>query len=149
MDAGSGAIGYISSMDVFSFGHSNSLLFKWQEARGLHSVSAVSWKVHTTWTFEEHLMASLMKALRQCLFLLGKTMRNKKASEFNNDTLRGLTDQGPRGSPREVYPDGPWDGPRSVEGHEIRWRGLQTISEQLSWLTIKPRFCNGTRTLLL
>ena len=56
-------------------------------------------------------MASLTKALGLRLFLLGKIRRNKKASEFNHDTLRGLTDQGPRGSPREVYPDGPWDGP--------------------------------------
>ena len=56
-------------------------------------------------------MASLIKALGLHLFLLGKPWRNKKASEFNHDTLRGLTDQGPRGSPREVYPDGPWDGP--------------------------------------
>ena len=55
-------------------------------------------------------MASLMKALRRCLFLLGKTWRNKKASKFNHDTLGGLTDQGPRGSPRGYYLDGPWAG---------------------------------------
>ena len=58
--------------------------------------------------FIEHLMASLiMKALGQCLFLLGKTRRNKKASKFNHDMLKGLTDQGPRGSPRRNYLDGP------------------------------------------
>ena len=52
-------------------------------------------------------MASLMKALGLHLFLLGKTRRNKKASEFNHDTLEGLTDQGPKGFPREYYLDGP------------------------------------------
>ena len=54
-------------------------------------------------------MASLTKALRLHSFLLGKTRRNKKASEFNHDTLGGLTDQGPRGSPRQYYLDGLWD----------------------------------------
>ena len=44
-------------------------------------------------------MASLIKALGLRLFLLDKTRRNKKASEFNHDTLGGLMDQGPRGSP--------------------------------------------------
>ena len=52
-------------------------------------------------------MASLTKALGLHLFLLSKTRRNKKASEFNHDTLGGLMDQGPRGSPWEFYPDGP------------------------------------------
>ena len=56
--------------------------------------------------FIEHLMASLMKALGLRLFLPNKIRRNKKASEFNHDTLRGLTDQGPRGSPWGYYPDG-------------------------------------------
>ena len=42
--------------------------------------------------FTEHLMASLTKALELCVFLLGKTRRNKKAFEFNHDTLGGLTD---------------------------------------------------------
>ena len=65
-------------------------------------------------------MASLTKALELHLFLLDKIRRNKKASEFNHDTLEGLTDQGPRDSPWEFYPDGPWDGPRSVEGCETR-----------------------------
>ena len=50
--------------------------------------------------FTEHLMASLTKAVGLHLFLLGKTRRNKKAFEFNHDTLGGLTNQGPRGSPR-------------------------------------------------
>ena len=44
-------------------------------------------------------MVSLTKALGLRLFLLNKIRRNKKASEFNHDTLRGLIDQGPRGSP--------------------------------------------------
>ena len=57
--------------------------------------------------FIEHLMASHMKALGLCLFLLGKTRRNKKAFEFNHDTLGGLTYQGPGGSPWEFYMDGP------------------------------------------
>ena len=57
--------------------------------------------------FTKHLMASLTKALGPRLFLLGKTRRNKKASEFNHDTLEGLTDQGPKGFPREYYLDGP------------------------------------------
>jgi len=99
--------------------------------------------------FIDYLVASLTKALRLHLFLLGKTRRNKKASEFNHDTFEGLMDQGPRGSPWEFYLDGPYDGPRSVEGHETRWRGLQAILDQLSRLTMKARFCNRTRTLLL
>ena len=94
-------------------------------------------------------MASLMKALGLHLFLLGKIRRNKKASEFNHDTLGGLIDQGPRGSPWGYYLDGPWDGPRSVEGRETRWRGFQAIPDQLGWLTIKARFCNRTRTRTL
>ena len=61
--------------------------------------------------FIEHFMASLMKVLRLHLFLLDKTRRNKKASEFNHDTFEGLMDQGPRGSPWEFYLNGPWDGP--------------------------------------
>ena len=69
-------------------------------------------------------MALLTKALGLHLFLPGKIRRNKKASKFNHDTLGGLTDQGPRASSWEFYLDGPWDGPRSVEGHETRWRGL-------------------------
>ena len=52
-------------------------------------------------------MASLTKALRLHLFLLDKTRRNKKASEFNHDMLGGLTDQGPRGSLWGYYLDGP------------------------------------------
>ena len=44
-------------------------------------------------------MVSLKKALGLRLFLLGKTRKNKKASEFNHDTLGGLTDLDPRGSP--------------------------------------------------
>ena len=94
-------------------------------------------------------MVSLTKALGLHLFLLGKTRRNKKVFEFNHDKLGGLTDQGPRGSPWEFYPDGPWDGPRSVEGRETRWRGLQAIPNQLSRLTVKARFCNRTMILLL
>ena len=57
--------------------------------------------------FTEHLMASLTKELGLHLFLLGKTRRNKKAFEFNHDTLGGLTEQGPRGSPWGYYLDGP------------------------------------------
>jgi len=60
-----------------------------------------------------------------------------------------MMEQGPRGSPWEFYPDGPWDGPRSVEGRETRWRGLQAIPNQLSRLTVKARFCNRTMILLL
>ena len=56
--------------------------------------------------FTEHLMASLTKPLGLHLFLLGTTRRNKKASEFNHDTLRGLMDQGPKGSPWGYYLDG-------------------------------------------
>jgi len=87
---------------------------------------------------------ALTKALALRLFLL-----SKKASKFNHDTLGGLTDQGPRGSPWGYYLDGPWDVPRSVEGRETRWRGLQAIPDQLSRFTMKARFCNRTRTLLL
>ena len=58
-------------------------------------------------SFTEHLMASLMKALGLCLFLLGKIRWNKKTSEFNHDTLGGLTELGPRGSPWGYYLDGP------------------------------------------
>ena len=94
-------------------------------------------------------MASLTKTLGLHLFLLGKTRRNKKASEFNHDTLGGLTDQGPRGSPWGYYLDGPWDVPRSVERRETRWRGLQAIPDRFSRLAMKARFCNRTRTLLL
>ena len=94
-------------------------------------------------------MASLTKALGLRLFLLGKISRNKKASELNHDTLGGLTDQGPRGSPRGYYLDRPWDGPRFVEGHETRWCGLQAILDRLSRLTMKARFYNRTRTFLL
>ena len=52
-------------------------------------------------------MASLTKALGLRLILLGKIRRNKMAFEFNHDTLGGLTDQGPRGSPWGYYMDGP------------------------------------------
>ena len=99
--------------------------------------------------FTEHLMASLSKALGLHLFLLGKTRRSKKASEFNHDTLEGLTYQGPRGSPWGYYLDGPWDGPRSIEGRETRWRRLQAILDPLNRITMKARFRNRTTTLLL
>ena len=94
-------------------------------------------------------MPSLQKALGLRLFLLGKTRRNKKTFEFNHDMLRGLMDQGPRGSPWGYYPDRPWDGPRSIEGRETRWRGLQAIPDRLIRLTIKARFYNTTMSLLL
>ena len=42
--------------------------------------------------FKKHYMVSLEKALGQCLFLLGKTWRNKKASKFNHTALGGLRD---------------------------------------------------------
>ena len=94
-------------------------------------------------------MASLTKALGLRLILLGKIRRNKMAFEFNHDTLGGLTDQGSRSSPWGYCLDGSWDSPRSDEGCETRWRGLQAISDRFSRLTIKARFRNRTRTLLL
>ena len=55
-------------------------------------MSALFQKCTSLGGFTEHLMASLMKALRLRMFLLGKIRRNKKASEFNHDMLGGLTD---------------------------------------------------------
>jgi len=74
-------------------------------------MSALSEKCTSPEGFTEHFMASLTKTLGLCLFLLDKIRKNKKASEFNHDTLGGLTDKGPRGSPWGYYLDGTWDGP--------------------------------------
>ena len=58
-------------------------------------------------------------------------------------------DQGPSGFPWGYYLDGPWDGPQYVEGRETRWHRLQAIPDRVSRLTMKARFRNRTRTILL
>jgi hypothetical protein len=52
-------------------------------------------------------MASLMKALGLHLFLLVICGSNKEAFEFSHDSLKGLMNKGPRGSPQKQYRMGP------------------------------------------
>jgi hypothetical protein len=73
-------------------------------------VSALFESAHHLGILPEHLMASLMKAIGLHLFLLGIPGSNKEAFEFCHNSLVGLTDQGPRGSLQDRYPDGPWAG---------------------------------------
>jgi len=107
-DTGLGAAGYISSMDVFFLLDPLTLCFaNSKRLRGYTQWVHFSEKCMSLRGFTEHLMASLTKALRLRLFLPDKIRRNKNASEFNHDTLGGLTDQGSRGSPWGYYLNGP------------------------------------------
>jgi hypothetical protein len=54
--------------------------------------------------------------------------------------LRGLTDQGPRGSLQGQYPDGPWARLRSVEDARQAGVDFKLLLDQLNWLTRKARF---------
>jgi hypothetical protein len=77
-----------------------TLCSKQQEARGLHSMSALSWKVHTTRRFQEALHVYSQESTWMKLVSTRQDLEEQEeASKINHTVLRGLSIHSTQGTP--------------------------------------------------